>query len=311
MDARMKTFLGCCCGVICAVFLGLSAVTPRMSHAGEVRIKKIESLYNDISLYKRDDGYYFLTFGARRLHYIESIVNPNDLLELPVDYTRLMTLGVVYSQGLSDAAMIGLGGGRTSWYLHKFIPNLRMSAAELDPAVVQIDKEYFGIKDERNFRIHIEDGRIFLFRAHQKFDMIFVDAYRGPFVPFQLLTREFFALAKEHLKPGGVLVQNIEPTTMLFDSAVATISSVFSNLDFYKGGGNIVAIAYDGQKKTSSDLQKVASQRQLQFRFRYPLLTLLDAKFQPRIDRSQKPLTDDFAPAEYLRAIKRHNMKQN
>ena len=290
---------------------GLLASGPAPSSAEETLVQKVESLYNDIYLYRRDDGYYYLTFGAQRLHYVESIVNPKDLLELPVTYTHYMTLAVAYTKTLTDAAMIGLGGGRTSWYLHKSIPDLNFAAAELDSAIVEIDKKYFGVKDEPNFQVNTQDGRIFLTRSDRSFDVILVDAYRGPFVPFHLLTTEFFALAKKHLKDGGALVQNVEPSTMLFDSAVATISKVFGNLDFYRGDGNIVIVAYDGPRKSPEELKEAAAQRQAKYNFRYDLTKLLDAQFQPKIDTAAKPLTDDFAPAEYLRAIQRYNVKQN
>jgi spermidine synthase len=282
---------------------------PRSS-ADDALIERIESLYNDIYLAKRDDGYFVLTFGARRRHYIESVVNPRDLLELPVPYTRMMTVAVTYAQDLSDAAMIGLGGGRTSWYLHKSVPGLRLSVAELDPAVIKIGQEYLGVKSEPDFEVNTIDGRMFLTRSNKLFDIILVDAYRGPFVPFHLLTREFFSIAQKHLKPGGVLVQNVEPTTMLFDSAVATISNVFAHLDFYHGGGNIVVVAYDGPLKTAADLQRVAGERQAKFNLRYDLTGLLAQRYSPDIDQSKPPLTDDFAPAEYLRAIERHNERR-
>ena len=58
--------------------------------------------------------------------------------------------------------MIGLGGARSSWYQRQSIPDLHFAAAELDPAIVQIDKQYFGVKDEPNFQINTEDGRILL-----------------------------------------------------------------------------------------------------------------------------------------------------
>ena len=62
------------------------------TRAADKLIEKVESLYNDIYLHRRDDGYFVLSFGARRVRYIESIVNPKDELELPVVYTRSMTL---------------------------------------------------------------------------------------------------------------------------------------------------------------------------------------------------------------------------
>lgn len=296
-------------GVAAALLAGVLLTAPG-TRAQDKLIEKVESLYNDIYLYRRDDGYFTLSFGARRLRYIESIVNPKDELELPVTYTRAMTLAAAYAPALNDAAMIGLGGGRTSWYLHKSIPELKMYAAELDPAVVKIADKYLGVKNEPNFEINTIDGRMFLVKTQKTFDFMLVDAYRGPFVPFHLLTREFFALAKQRLNPGGVVVQNVEPSTMLFDSAVATIASVFSNLDYYKGEGNIVIVAYDGPRKSAADLKKIAEERQAQYKFRYELPKLLGEQFHPNVDWSKRALTDDFAPVEYLKAIDRHNQRR-
>lgn len=295
---------------LAAVVAMAATLMAPQAQAADVLVERIESLYNDISLFKRDDGYYTLAFGARRLHYIESVINPKDELELPVVYTRSMTLATAYAAELGDMAMIGLGGGRTSWYLHKSIPDMKIAVAELDPAVVKIADKYFGVKTSPNFEVNAIDGRMFMTKTAAKFDIILVDAYRGPFVPFHLLTREFFTLAKTHLKPGGVVAQNVEPSTMLFDSAVATIASEFANLDFYKGEGNIVVIAYDGPRKDAAEIRRLATERQERYKFRYDITQLLDQKFSPPIDWSKKALTDDFAPVEYLKAIDRHNQKQ-
>jgi spermidine synthase len=270
-------------------------------------VLKVESLYNDISLLKDANGYYILTFGAKRLNYVESRVNPKDELELPVYYTQSMTAGLAYAAGLEDAAIIGLGGGRTAWYLHKSVPGLTMTAAELDPEVVNIAGKYLNVREEPGFNIEIRDGRVWLARTKGQFDFILVDAYRGHFVPFHLLTREFYELVARHLKPGGVVAQNVEPSTMLFDSAVATIKSAFDHVEFYEGRGNIVIIAYDGPEKDKAELQRVASERQAKYGFRYDLTKILERRFDPPYDATREALTDDFAPVEYLKAVERHN----
>jgi spermidine synthase len=274
-------------------------------------IDKVASLYNDIYLYKQDDGNFMLSFGAKRLRYVESIVDPKDELDLPVEYTQSMTgAALAYAAGLDDAAIIGLGGGRTAWYLHKSVPDLSFTAVELDPEVARITDRYFGVRPEKNFDVQISDGRVWLTRSDRKFDIILVDAYRGPFVPFHLLTSEFYKLVADHLKPGGIAVQNVEPTTMLFDSAVATIKSAFAHTVFLYGGGNIVIVGYNGPEKDEATLQKIAAERQGRYHFRYPLTDILSRRFQPALDDKTAPLTDDFAPVEYLKAIARHNEKQ-
>jgi spermidine synthase len=273
-------------------------------------IARVESLYNDIYVYRRANGHYVLSFGAERLRYTESVVNPDDELDLPVYYTQSMTVGLAYAPALEKAAIIGLGGGRTAWYHHRSVPDLHFTAVELDPSVAQIAGQFFQIEPGPNFDLEIMDGRVWLTKSDDTFDLIMVDAYRGPFVPFHLLTTEFYQEVAKHLKPGGIAVQNVEPSTMLFDSAVATIGAAFDNLEFYEGRGNIVVVAYNGPKRDPAELKRIAAERQAEFDFRYDLTEILDRAFVPEFDAASEPLTDDFAPVEYLKAIDRHNAKQ-
>jgi spermidine synthase len=313
---RLLAAAGLGLAAIAAIFVIARQAPPVASNAppppgrDPSLVVRVESLYNDISLYRQSDGDYLLSFGARRLHYIESIVDPDDELALPVFYTQSMTAGLAYATGLDDAAIIGLGGGRTAWYVHKSIPSLHMTAVELDPEVVRIDSEFLKVKPEPNFDIEVKDGRVYLTRTDKRFDVIFIDAYRGPFVPFHLLTTEFYKLVGERLKPGGVAVQNVEPSTMLFDSAVATIKSAFDHVVFVGGQGNIVIVAYNGPQRDEAELQRIAAERQAQYGFRYPLPDILKRRYEPKWNEATKPLTDDFAPVEYLKAIDRHNEKQ-
>ena len=145
---------------------------------------------------------------------------------------------------------IGFGGGRTAWYLHKHMPKLDITCVELDPAVVDLAQKHFGVKPEDKFKIVTADGRSYLTKSRESWNVIMIDAYRGPFVPFHLLTEEFYKVVKSKLKPGGVVVQNVEPSTMMFDSAITTISKVFANVEVLDAGGNIVTVAYDGPKRT-------------------------------------------------------------
>lgn len=275
-------------------------------------VAKIASLYNDIYLYRQESGSYVLAFGAERMRYIESIVNPADELDLPVEYTRAMVgAALTYAPALESAAIIGLGGGRTAWYIHKSVPDMQFTAVELDPEVAKIADRYFGVRAEENFDIEIRDGRVWLTRTEDKFDIILVDAYRGPFVPFHLLTTEFYKLVSDRLKPGGIVVQNVEPTTMLFDSAVATIRSAFEHTVFLRGAGNIVIVGYNGPEKDEATLRRLAEERQAEHGFRYPLPDVLNARYEPEWNAATEALTDDFAPVEYLKAIDRHNERQN
>jgi spermidine synthase len=273
-----------------------------------------ESLYNNIYVYE-DPPYVSMTFGHNRRIYTESIFNTHDDRDLPVDYTRYMTTSLMYAKDIHSILEIGFGGGRTSWYLHRFLPNVPVTSVELDPAVLELAKKYFGIKDEPNFQVVNRDGRLFLSESKEHYDIIMIDAYRGPFVPFHLLTKEFYQIVKDHLADGGVVAQNIEPSTMLFDSAVKTINAVFPQLDFYKASSNVVTVAYDGPERKSEDLAAVAADRDKAYGLRYHLADMLSERRRIQIDGGQvidpaaKVLTDDFAPVETLKNIERHNRK--
>ncbi|MEM1300568.1 MAG: spermidine synthase, partial [Pseudomonadota bacterium] len=127
------------------------------------------------------------------------------------------------------------------------------------------------------------------------------------FVPFHMLTREFYQTAKRRMKPGGVLAQNIEPTTMLFDAAIATLASVFEHVELYPASGNVVAVAYDGPHKDADGLAKRARALQEAHDFYYPLPDLLSSRRILTTVPGSDPLVDDFAPVEMLKSIERHN----
>lgn len=105
--------------------------------------------------------------------------------------------------------------------------------------------------------------------------VVLIDAYRGGFVPFHLPTTEFYELVKSRLAPNGVVAQNVEPTTMIFDAALATIGSVFENTDLYDAGGNVVMIAYDDPRHGQAELLETTRNLDGTFRFKYPLSDIL------------------------------------
>jgi spermidine synthase len=227
---------------------------------------------------------------------------------LTVEYTRYMTIGIAYPPKVERVLEIGLGGGRTVSYLSAWLPDTGILAVELDKDVVDLAKKYFKFQETARLRTVVSDGRAFLMRDSEKWDVILIDAYRGPFVPFHLLTQEFYALAKSRLTPGGVVVQNIEPSTMLFDSASATLKSVFASVDMYDGGGKVVAVGYDGPSLRQSEMLARAAKAQERYKLRYDLRTM--AGERRVLGRpSGKILTDDFAPVETLRAIEQRNEK--
>ncbi len=265
-----------------------------------------ESLYNNIYVFEQGD-LVIMQFGKNEQFWTESVYDRSDPGALPVTYTRYLTAALAYPPEVGSILEIGLGGGRTAAYLNLHMPEVAIRSIELDPEVIELAEKHFDVKPNDTFAIEAIDGRIHLMRSEASHDIIMVDAYRGPFVPFHMLTREFYVTAKRRLAEGGVLAQNIEPTTMLFEAAVATLASVFENVDLYPSGGNVVAIAYDGPRRERDALLARAEALQEAHGFTYPLPQLLAERRVMTQAPDAEPLVDDFAPVEMLKSIERHN----
>lgn len=299
-----------------AVFAGI--LSPHIGYAQTVsvgtlrdgQIETVDSEYNTI-LVEKQSTFISMFFGYRSNRYTESAIdlqNPDDLV---ITYTRYMTSALAYRQApVKRIALVGLGGGRTISYLVSNLQGAVADVAELDPAVITLARKYFGVEETNRLRIHNKDGRVYLSQTKDKFDLILLDAYRGPFVPFHLTTEEFYSLVKARLNEGGIVAQNVEPSTMFFDSAYLTMKKVFDQVDAIEADRNIVLIGYAGPRLSTTELARRSSRAQEMYRLKYDLRELVTARRDVNISSSAKVLTDDFAPVEMLRTVKHHNEKQ-
>lgn len=287
------------------VFMGLL-----LSHALAEQLEFVESKYNNIYVTSYD-GLIAMSFGHNRRFYTESVYDPKDNDKLPVTYTRYMTVGLAYKPDAKNLVEIGLGGGRTATYLYQNLPHLDVTAVELDAEVVRMAVKHFGVKEAENFDVKIMDGRRYLRTNDTVWDLVLLDAYRGPFVPFHLLTKEFYELIEKRLAKDGVIVQNVEPTTMVFEAAIKTISSVFENIDLYRADGNVVVIAYNGPKRDQSNLIAQGTKLSNAHKLKYSLEEMISQRRVLTKLPNSDILTDDFAPVDSLLAISRHNRKMD
>src|SRR6185369_1468980 len=112
-----------------------------------------------------------------------------------------------------------------------YFPRTRIDAVELDGALTQVGRDLFDLGGP-NLHTYTADARPWLYASTRTYDVILVDAYRQPYIPFYLATAEFFALAKQHLNPGGVLIVNSahpEGSHALEDVLSATMRSQFGD----------------------------------------------------------------------------------
>ena len=130
-------------------------------------------------------------------------------------------------------AILGNAAGTTARAYGHYFPEAAVDGVEIDPELERVGLEYFDMGSNRNLSVHNEDARPWLRRSEGGFDVIMVDAYRQPYIPFYLATREFFELARDRLAPGGVVVVNAghpEGNDDLEKVLSATMAEVFPSV---------------------------------------------------------------------------------
>jgi spermidine synthase len=106
-------------------------------------------------------------------------------------------------------AILGNAAGTTARAYGHFFPSAQVDGVEVDPKLEEIGDRYFDMESGPNLTTYSEDARPWLRRSAGGYEVIVVDAYRQPYIPFYLTTREFFDLARDRLAPGGVVVVNV------------------------------------------------------------------------------------------------------
>lgn len=60
--------------------------------------------------------------------------------------------------GPVSVLLVGLGGGGLPQFLRDFVPNVNIEVVELDPAVLDVAKEWFGLKLDDRLVVTLGDG---------------------------------------------------------------------------------------------------------------------------------------------------------
>jgi spermidine synthase len=126
-------------------------------------------------------------------------------------------------------AILGDAAGTVARAYGHFFPHTRVDAVELDGKLTEIGQRYFHLSGPR-LHLYTADARPWLQAGHAHYGAIFLDAYRQPYIPFYLVTRQFFASARAHLEPSGTFIVNIGhlPDSNALERVVsATLRSVF------------------------------------------------------------------------------------
>jgi spermidine synthase len=191
-------------------------------------------------------------------------------------------------------AILGDAAGTVARAYGHYFPSTRVDAVEIDGELSTIGRRYFGLRGPR-LHLYTADARPWLEANKAHYDAIFLDAYRQPYIPFYLLTREFFELIRDHLSPGGMVIVNVGhiPDSDGLEKVVsATLHAAFGVVmrDVVSGSNSLV-VASTGPL-SSLRLGKLPPPL-------LPLAATVTARMAPSL-RGGAVYTDDKAPVEWL-----------
>lgn len=283
--------------------LPLNMIVPDLfSHTGNVIYEK-ETPYSHLDVVDSK--------GTRTLylnglpHSAMYLNNSNDLVFL---YTEMFNLAFAFNPNIQNVLFIGGGGFSTPKYFLENYPDMIIDVVEIDPDVIKVAKDYFNLKKDRRLTIYNRDGRVYITNSNKKYDLIVLDAYSKTYVPFHLMTKEFFMELKKDLAPDGIIASNmitslVGRTSDLFRAEYKTISQIFSNLyvflaypDFPGVVQNVLLFvsqtSYLSKDRLVENLNHINMSR---------FINYIENYYEKPIYSEDVPvLTDDYAPVEIL-----------
>ena len=285
----------------CVIFLICVLLGHRSNFAfWESNIKvEDESIYNYIKVTEDDRN---VVLSTNVLFGVQSIYpKGSDLTGMYYDYAMAAPyMAGIHEKDELDVLILGMGTGTYATQCLKFYDNMNFEGVEIDDKIADLAYEYFGLPE--NVKVTKYDGRAYLNAIDTKYDIIMVDAYQDISIPFQMASREFFTMVRDHLEDDGIMVVNMNMRSTkegnINQYLSDTISSVFgdvytvdvpnnTNRELFAsaGSGSIAALSRNidlEQNKTLADLMAKVSSKLV--------------KYVP----GGRIMTDDKAPVELL-----------
>jgi spermidine synthase len=191
--------------VALALAVSLPVGTIKAADTGRV-LYEAETLHEYARVVERPDGTRVLELNEGQA--VHSLYRPGSYLTGDYWDAHLVLPFASRPRPPRRIAILGNGAGTVARAFGHFFPETAVDAVEIDPELSELGRRFFDLRNPR-MRVYTEDARPWLRRSPGGYDAIMLDAYRQPYIPFYLATREFFELARDRLAPGGVAVVNV------------------------------------------------------------------------------------------------------
>ncbi len=282
--------------VVAAALAALVAVPPGAVKAEAGLLHEETSYHQYIQVVERPDGRRVLQLNEGIA--VHSVWQAHSVLTGGV-WDAFLAVPPLLGRPLERVAILGNAAGTTARALGVYYPEARVDGVELDPAVSRVGRRYFGMDEIPRLSIHDADARPFLRSTDTRYDLIVVDAYHQPYVPFYLATREFFRLVRDHLAPGGIVALNVArvPDDDRLVRAIGStlVAELPQVLEWPALRFNTIVLGFT----TALERDELARRLRSGPGDLAPLRELLAREARP-LTSSGRPWTDDRAPVEWL-----------
>ncbi len=209
--------------------------------------------------------------NSRQLSDIMSRIDLEAPLTLISPYTQVLFLSACWSTNPPrHIYMAGVGGGRMAMLFHHCFPELMIDGSDIDPAMLTVSRDYFGIEFDERYDIRACDSRADLCARHEKYDVILLDVFLGKGNHANhLATVEFFELCRSKMTGQGVLAANLIETDPLHQEKLAAARLCFGNVHLWEVNGAKLLLA-SNMAITKAELEHRAAVLENTFGFNHP-----------------------------------------
>ena len=226
---RRKT--GCIVAIVLFVACAIFGNRSRFAFWEESLAYEGESIYNYLQV-REDENDVILSTNV--LFGVQSIMKKDHSLSgMYYDYAMAAPLFAGLTPGdEGELLILGMGTGTYAKQCLRFFPKFHVEGVEIDGKITELAKIYFEEPEEAEVVTY--DGRAYLQTIDGTYDVIMVDAFQDITIPFQMASVEFFTQVREHLRPGGVMVINMNMRAdgegTINEYLQETIASVFPSV---------------------------------------------------------------------------------
>lgn len=187
-------------------------------------LQRGEDFESDVEISEKD--------GVRALHLgsvtVQSAMRVSAPFELELTYSRGMMMFLLFTDKVRDILIIGLGGGSIPKFIHRHFAQMRITAVELNPAVITAARGPFMLPpDDERLRVVCGDGIHYVRDHPESADLLILDAFDAKGLAPGLTSQEFYDSCFDALTTDGILAVNLWGSDKNFDVYLQRLERTF------------------------------------------------------------------------------------